>query len=304
MLLNRLIKIPLPICGLALGSVALGNLLSSYHEVFKIIFSLISSGLLIIVTISFVIGFEQREEQLQNPVIASVFPTYFMATALLSGNFSQYWPYLARFLWLSALCGHLIYMVWFTLKFVRKETAEPVIPSWFIVYVGYVACANVSKLLGYQSIGHVLVILGMIGFVAILVLNLVRIKSGHVLPDAIKPLNAIFSAPLNLCIVGYIVLFNPSNHKILIVLLILSILIFFSTIVFIFRNDFNTFYPSFAAYTFPLVITVTSYKLANNHLWLSLGNVIGVLELICTLVVLYVLYKYAFFVKSLLMNDN
>lgn len=273
--------------------------MSSHHNIFKISFNVLGAIIILLVAFSFLFFFKERLKQLESSIIASVFPTFFMAIGLISANLLQYLPLFARSLWMFAVIGHLLYVFSFTKKFAFNNE-EQVIPSWFIVYVGFVACANVSNAFGYTNFGRMLVIIGVIGFSLILLLNLIRIRKKHILPEPIKPLNAIFTAPLNLCIVGYMALFNPSSDLFLIALLIVSLSIFTFTIIMVFKNNFKKFYPSYCAYTFPFVITVTAYKLAINRFSLPFNGVIVLLEVICTIVVILVTVNYVKMIKKMM----
>jgi hypothetical protein len=69
-------KVPLPMTGLILGLAALGNLIQSYSGAFRSILGLIS-GLLLVLIIAKLIAYPaQVKEELTNPVVASVFPTF------------------------------------------------------------------------------------------------------------------------------------------------------------------------------------------------------------------------------------
>ncbi|MBQ3586037.1 MAG: hypothetical protein II964_04900, partial [Synergistaceae bacterium] len=62
-------------------------------------------------------------EPLSNPVAASVFPTFTMATMLLAGYVKPYCPECASIIWYAGVIGHALLIVWFTMNFVVKGFA-------------------------------------------------------------------------------------------------------------------------------------------------------------------------------------
>ena len=69
-------------------------------------------------------------EPLSNPVAASVFPTFTMATMLLAGYVKPYCPECASIIWYAGVIGHALLIVWFTMNFVVKGFAvKKVFPS-------------------------------------------------------------------------------------------------------------------------------------------------------------------------------
>ena len=56
--MNIIRNLPTPIAGLALGSVALGNLLQAYSPTLQLIFSILSLIIIVLLTIKFITNFE------------------------------------------------------------------------------------------------------------------------------------------------------------------------------------------------------------------------------------------------------
>ena len=57
--MNIIKNLPTPIAGLALGSVALGNLLQPYSPKLQLLFCLLSFIIIVLLTIKFVLGFKK-----------------------------------------------------------------------------------------------------------------------------------------------------------------------------------------------------------------------------------------------------
>jgi exfoliative toxin A/B len=124
------------------------------------------------------------------------------------------------------------------------------------------------------------------------------------IPDPAKPLICIYSAPASLCIAGYIQSVTPKSLSLLIVLwVIASILFVFACIKFV-QYLKLPFFPSYAAYTFPFVISA----IATKQLMVCAMNmekpmpflkpIVLVETIIATVTTLYALVRYLFFIFS------
>ncbi|MBR0256225.1 MAG: C4-dicarboxylate ABC transporter, partial [Synergistaceae bacterium] len=137
-------RYPIPIAGLILALFALGNLIQSYSNEARLVLGVIGLILYVPYLLKVAILNVKLSEPLSNPVAASVFPTFTMATMLLAGYVKPYCPECAGFIWYAGVIGHALLIVWFSVNFVVKGFAvKKVFPSWFIVYVG-IAVASVS----------------------------------------------------------------------------------------------------------------------------------------------------------------
>ncbi len=78
------------------------------------------------------------------------------------------------------------------------------------------------------------------------------------LPEATQPLLTIMAAPASLCLTGYLASFDHPNFWLATGMLIFAQSLYFITLVSIRQYTRLSFYPSFAAFTFPLVISATA----------------------------------------------
>ena len=118
--------------GLVLGLLALGNLLGSFNHIFRYIFA----GLALVFFLHLLVGMvthgKQVRNQLKNPLIASVFPTFFMqgmlaSTYLASWTFLGTWTMsLARFLWWISFISLVLLMIYYFFSFVIPMNFSPV----------------------------------------------------------------------------------------------------------------------------------------------------------------------------------
>lgn len=302
--MERIKKIPLPISGLVLGLAATGNLVQSHGEVYRNIFGIISSILAVLLIIKIFTSFEQTKKDLQNPVIASTFPTFSMAIMILSTYLKPYSDPLARFLWIFGLGFHIVLIIWFTINFVTKFDIKKVFPSWFIVYVGIVSGSVSSKAFGYESIGRILFYFGLISFIVLLPIVIKRVFAVREIPEPALPTLTIMTAPAGLLLAGYMNVFENKSYAVVLALLIISQILYIYVLTKLPKLLNLKFYPSYAAFTFPTVITAIGLKGAANYLkgvnesFKFLSSVAFAEEIIAVLLVVYVLIRYISFLSS------
>ena len=146
-------KIPLPITGVALGFAALGNLLQSYSEGVRLCCGVISAVLLILYLVKMIRYPDSFREDMQNPIMASVFCTSTMALMLLAGYLKPYISVVADVIWYAAIVLHVVLMLYFTAKFILKLQMPKVFASYFIVYVGIVVASVSAPAFGATGLG-------------------------------------------------------------------------------------------------------------------------------------------------------
>ncbi len=290
-------KTPIPISGLMLALAAVGNLVQSYGEIYRNIFGFISAIILVLLLTKMIIYPSVVKEELKNPVVASVFPTFTMGTMLLATYIRSFLPGLAFAIWIVSVVGHIVLMIKFTENYIIKLNIKTVFPSWFIVYVGIVVASVTAPAFEMQSLGRVLFWVGLVSYFILLPIVIKRVRL-ETIPEPALPTLAIFAAPVALCLAGYMNSFETKNMFIVIGLVVLSQLSYIFVLLQLPKLLESKFYPSFSGFTFPLVITAMSIKLTNGFL-VKNGQSISVLkyitrfeEIVAILVVLYVLFKY------------
>ncbi|CAH2212728.1 TDT family transporter [Tepidibacter aestuarii] len=301
---NIINKLPIPISGLMLALAALGNLVVSYGAIYKNIFGLISFTLLILLILKLILRPHVITESLENPVVASVAPTFSMGLMLLSTYINKYFPSVSFFIWILGLLIHFLLLFYFTKSFIFKFNIKKVFPSYFVVYVGFVVGSVTAPVYNFNNFGQLLFWLGLIFYLSILPIVIYRILYVKNIPEPALPTIAIFAAPANLCLAGYISSFQNKNILIIAFLIVLSLATTFSVLLYMPRLLKLKFYPSYSAFTFPFVISAIAIKkanvfLQNNNYNLSfLKYIVRFEELFAVLIVLYVLIKYIAFLFS------
>lgn len=305
--MNFLKKMPWTITGLILGLAALGNLLQSYSETLRLILGAVAGVLFILVTIKILTDLNGFKEYVNNPLFLGVFMTYPMALNLLATYLKPLSPGLGKVLWfVSVLCMVAIMLI-FTIKFLLKKDLSKIFASTYIVYSGIAVAAITAPAFDQAGLGKIFFWIALAGYVLISPLVFNRVFKLKTIPAPAIPTNAIMTAPLSLCIAGYNSSYAGSQN-----LVFLSVMIIFAQLVYffvltklpmIFKGKFM---PSFAGFTFPIVISAIALKTTNGFLVKS-GNAIPLLgylvkfeELVAVVVMAYLFF---FFMKASFTKD-
>lgn len=297
-------KLPLPITGLMLGLAALGNLVQSYSNGLRNVLGIISGIILIMVLVKIAMFPKGVKEALENPVVASVFPTLSMTIMLLAAYLKPLMGPSAVGVWYIGIVLHALLILWFSKKFVLNFNIKKVFPSWFIVYVGIAVGSVTAPAFEAQALGKILFWFALLSYLILLPIVLKRIFVVKEIPQPALPTIAIMAAPASLCLAGYMNSFAEKNMGMVMFLLVVSQITYLGVIAYLPKLLKLNFMPSFSGFTFPTVISGIGLKLTNGFLVKS-GNVIAPLktlvnveEIIALILVLYVLVKYIGFLLA------
>ncbi len=250
-------KVPIPAAGVALGLAALGNLLQPISDGVRLACGVLALFMVLLVLAKAILFPRMIKDDFRNPILASVSATLFMALMQLSGYLAPYAFAPALAIWASAVCAHLSLMGWFTWRFLRNFKLDQVFPTYFICYVGIIVASVTSPLFGLEALGNVLFWLGFACYPVMLVIVTWRYLT-HPVPVAARPLFCIYSAPASLSIAGYLAVTPEPNVAFVSALLIVAQAFFLVVALCLPKLVSSEFFPSFAAMTFPFVITATA----------------------------------------------
>lgn len=297
-------KIPLPITGVALGFAALGNLLQSYSEGVRLCCGVISAVLLILYLVKMIRYPDSFREDMQNPIMASVFCTSTMALMLLAGYLKPYISVVADVIWYAAIVLHVVLMLYFTAKFILKLQMPKVFASYFIVYVGIVVASVSAPAFGATGLGTGIFWFGFAVLLVLLVLVTYRYAKFREIPPPVQPLFCIYTAPTSLCLAGYIQSVQNKSIAMIAFLAILATVLYLVVLVKLPKYLKMPFFPSYAAFTFPFVISAIAMKqtmacLANMGSPMPWLNVVVIIETVIAVVLcVYALVRYILFVTA------
>ncbi len=299
--MNLIRNIPIPVCGLILALFSLGNLTQDIHPYLRWIFGGLGLIFLILILLKIIFYPNDIKQDFKNPVIVSSSGTFSMSLMILSTYIIQFNSTLAYAIWICGIALHILLMIYFTYHFiVNNFNISNVYPSYWIVFIGITMAAITSSVHGIEEIGFLFFIIGFIAMLITLPLVVYRYLKEPNVPDMNKPLICIFTAVLSILIVGYL------NSAQCISIEFITILYIFACIFYIFalskfieyRN--LDFYPSFAAFTFPFVISALATKgvLSKIGYGEMLNPILKIETAIAVIIVLYILIRYLKFLKK------
>lgn len=294
-------KLPLPISGLMLALAALGNLLLSYGNIYRYAAGTISAIVMVLLLIKIILMPDSVKEGFENPLVASVTPTFSMGLILLSTYIKPYIPTAAYCLWLSGIMLHFVLLLAFTRKYIFNFNIKKVFPSYFIVYVGIVCAGVTAPAFGMEQPGRYIFWFGFVCYLALLPVILFRTFIVKEISEPAKPSSAIYAAPASLLLAGYLNSFQDKNILMIIFLAALSLLMFVFVIINMPALLKLKFYPSYSAFTFPFVITAIAMKGTGAYFSKvginvpGMSYLINALELWAVIMVIYTAIRYFLF---------
>jgi len=299
--MNVIKKVPVPLCGVMLGFAVLGNLLQSYSEGIRYVCGAVAAVLLVLVLLKLICYPKLVAEDLKNPVLASASGTFSMALMLLSTYVAPFIYRAAFAIWILAILLHVILIFYFTFKFMIHLQMPQVHASYFIVYVGIAVAAVTAPVYDQYTIGTAAFWFGLVSLVLLLILVSIRYIRFREMPEMTKPLFCIYAAPASLCVVGYVQSVTPKSYALLMGMYIAACILYIVAFIRLIMCLKLKFYPTYAAFTFPFVISANASKmtmacLANMGRPMSaLSYVVTIETLIAVILMCYVLVRYLMF---------
>ncbi len=257
---NTIKKVPIPLCGVMLGFAALGNLLQSYGEGIRYLCGIAAAFILVLVLMKLVMFPQMIKEDMKNPIMASVAGTFPMALMLLSTYVKPFIGAVAKYLWFFAIGLHIALIIYFTIKFILKLQMPKVFASYYIVYVGIAVAAVTAPAFEQLNVGAAAFWFGFATLILLLILVTLRYTKYPEIPEPAQPLICIYAAPTSLCIAGYVQSVMPKSKSFLLAMLVLATLLYIFALVKAVGYLRLQFYPSYAAFTFPFVISAIATK--------------------------------------------
>ena len=301
MKMNIIEKLPIPIAGLLLASLSLGNLLQDINPYLRYLFASIGLVILILIILKVILYPKSIREDFKNPVIVSSSGTFSMSLMILSTYLLDFIPSIAYSVWIIGIVLHILLMIYFTYRFIIRDfNISNVYPTYWIVFVGITMGAITSHAHNIEEIGFLFFIIGFISMAVTTPLVIYRYLKYSDVPDMNKPLICIFTALFSILIVGYV---NSAQNisEIFVMALYVIACIFYIFAFYKFLDYRNLdFYPSFAAFTFPFVISALATKgvLSTVKTSMVLQSVLNLQTVIAVALVVYVLIRYVKFFKK------
>ena len=276
-------RLPLPTAALALALAAIGNFAAWLRPLCAVSALFLWS----LVLIKYTLLPQSLQQDLQDDVLAGVWPTFLMAGMNLAVYAQSYlgWKVSSKLFWLAMLGLHLAWVVVLTIRLLKKRQWQSLSPALMVTYVGVAVGAITAPAFGEQRSGLLLVYGGLIaaGLCAVLLL---------------RPLVCIYAAPISLCLAGYLQCAEAPQLFWVGLALTAALLCYAAVLSALPELMRLPFYPSKAAMTFPMVISALAAKQSTAFLQCagygsSLLTLLVVLqEVIAIALTLYVLAAF------------
>jgi len=291
-------KVPVPICGMALAFASLDRFLWYNYDVYVFnLFALLSVILVSLFTIRIFADAKGILNDIKNPAAFAVLPTYTMTLMLFAAYVKDHFGAAAGDIsfavWIGAIAASYVIMFFFVKRFFFDFSIEKVFPSWFIIFVGYVVACVTSASFGTQEFGRILLWSGLIGYALMLPLTAYRTMIVRKTPEPLVPHAAIFAAPANLLIVGCLSVYAQPPELLIYALTALGVISYVAVLCYMPIMLRRKFYPTFAALTFPLVISAASFHALGNYYGIAANEVFSVLQK-ATVVIAIAIVAYVF----------
>jgi len=315
---QRLQQLPFAISGLAFGLVSLGwNLEVAYplDGILQVLTALLSTLIIIAVIFKLYYLSPYVFPLLKDPSIGPLSPTIALVIMIGSVNFSGD---SAIFIWFFGFILHSLLLILFIITRYQNFQMAQVAPSWFIPFVAIIVAALTYPQMSQSSMAwlatnHVIiqqifsqsvVIFAIASYFLILPLITYKVISKPLLTADTRASLALYAAPANLCLLGYLLYFPTTSLSLMVLLLIIAIAMSIFSYVIVLQLIHRPFTPAFSSFTFPLVIgsptmqAVSSYfeQQQFDELYIHFFAYLAQLQLYAaTLVTVYVVYQYARF---------
>lgn len=302
---NKTAAAPTPMAGLALGIASLGwcweNAVTLNGKA-QWVGAILASVLLFMLLVKFVFHNHLLRDELAHPVVGSVAPTFAMALMVVSHSVGQFSIYIGDAIWLAAVALHVVFLVSFIYHRATEFRLHHMVPSWFVPPVGLiVADVSFSGTALLAPVAEAALLFGLVSYGVMLPVMVYRLVFCEQIPDTAKPTIAIMAAPASLSMAGYLTITEHPSPILIALLFGIAVLMTFVTYLSFLHLMRLSFSASFAAFTFPTVISATAlFKMA---VWLESVGVaqhycaqvshLALFELlVATLVVGYVSVRY------------
>ncbi|MBH0031060.1 TDT family transporter [Pseudoalteromonas sp. SWYJZ98] len=265
---NKVMGAPTAMADLALGIASMGW---AWENVFNLnnhgqfLGALLASVLILLLAAKFLLHPHLLKADLAHPVAGSVIPTFAMANLVISNSVGQFNPLVGDIMWVLAFVLHLIFLVSFLYQRAKKFNFEDMAPSWFVPPVGIIiADITFSGNPTLAWLAYSALVIGISTYAIMLPIMFYRFLLALKSDYEIQPTLAILAAPASLTLAGYFhIVANPSLVIVgaLFILAIIKTLIVYVLFIKLLRRPFT---PSYAAFTFPMVIGATAlFKMAD-----------------------------------------
>lgn len=258
--------LPISIGGPILAIAAMGNLLHEYVPYIREVCCLLSTTLLLLIIIKLWKYPQYFKKDLNNPVLASIIATLPMTIMLITTYIYHYVDYTLAFsLWILAILIHLGLVINYIIKFVINFDITNFTAGSFVVFAGIQMIAITAPIFHKEYLGTIFFWFSFISVVIVFIATTYRYITVSI-PEPTKPIIGVYAAPFSLCAVGYLSSVTPNNFYLVITFYILTKILYIIVLYKFIEYLKFPFYPTYAAYTFPIVINAVTTLFTMKYL--------------------------------------
>ncbi|XTR39183.1 TDT family transporter [Paraclostridium tenue] len=271
-------NIPIAIAGISLGFMSISTALVEFNILWvrhlAVLFSTIS---ILILIIKAILHPNKVWNELKNPLAGSIYPTISMTIMLIAVYVVKFNLQFAKTLWISATILHFIIFIMFTIHMLKDFRLTNMLPSWFISTVGIGLAAVTSKPMKMPYLSRIIFYYSLVLFIVLGIIMIYRLIFMDKLEGNKKFTLMIMTAPANICLAGYLAVYEEPNIMLLKILALLGYASIIYSFVLLPRLINTPFTLALAPLTFPLGIGVTAaqrYIKYLNHIGSNLEIVL------------------------------
>lgn len=291
MYLERIKLIPLPLTGVILSIFGLGLFFRDISPISTNILTIIGVVLIFLVFLKLFLYWEESKEDLKSPIILGTFATLPMAIMILSVLVNNI------LIWIFAVVFHIVLIIHFTKEHILNFKLNLVYTNYFVVFIGIGMASITGSAFNLQFLIDMIFIFSFISMIILLILVSYRYVKIPISKQTFKPLICIYAAPFSLLFCGFIQTSIAKPTEIILVFYILSVIFYIfglvNAIKYIFRIPF---FPTFAAFTFPFIISATATKQFIKYFGINLEIFLLFQISVAIILVVYVLVQYIYFI--------
>lgn len=301
----KLKNVPTPLASIAFSLTVLGDLWNSYSHLLHNICGLLGFILFLPFALRcFFCPEAMRQELTDDPATAGLFPKLFMTSMQLAAYLAPYFYQAGFYWWWLAVIGHFIFIVWFTYYYIFHLKWQDIFATWYIVYVGIVVAATTAPAFALQNTGLFVFYFGLYGYIATLILISWRYLRHPIEKLAQKPLFCIYTAPMSLCLAGYLKSTADKNALFILCMVIVAQFFFLLVLSQLPRFLRQPFALSYASFTFPFVITALAFT--GTVKYFGLGGIWHYFDmfekLLASGLILYVMAEFARYWRTIFLK--
>lgn len=288
--------------GVMLAMASLGRLLGSVLPQLahvKPLFGTIAAILLVLLVSKFALFPRDVLNELKRPTIAGVFGTFFMGLLMLNSYLEPWLQPLVTIIWAVTFALFGVLFVYFAILIIRRHDVDDISPAYFITLVGPTVGCIFGIDYGFRWFCEPLFYFESVIMVVLVVVVSARCLLRPIRREATRPLFCIYAAPISMCLDCYLVLYPNADTVLAGAIYAVGIVFYLIAFANLLRCLPLNFYPSYAAMTFPFVISATCTgrvaMLFGNPFWLQI--ILAVQVGIAVTIGVYVLVYYLGFLS-------